>query len=262
MSWFEITALIVAGILVGIINTLAGGGSIISLPLLMFMGLPADIANGTNRIAILLQNVSSVGMFQHKKVLDLKKGLWLSLPAVVGSVAGAWIAVDVNKEVIEKSIAVVMLFMLFFILVKPQRWIKERKELIEKKVSFFQVVIFFFIGLYGGFIQVGVGYFLLAGLVLSAGYELVKANALKVFIVLFFTPFALVIFIINHQVNWSYGLILGIGSLIGGYLASKMAISWGANFVRWVIVITILLTAAHIFGWIDIQGAIQSVVKK
>ncbi len=257
MSWFEVIALIIAGVVVGIINTLAGGGSIISLPLLMLFGLPADVANGTNRIAVLLQNITSVSVFSRKKVLDWKKGRWLAIPAAVGAVAGAWIAVDVNKNVIEKSIAVVMLIMVFFILYKPQRWLKEKKELLEKKINVLQVIIFFLIGLYGGFIQAGVGYFLLAGLVLSAGYELVKANALKVLIVLLFTPFALVIFILHHQVNWMYGLILGVGSLFGGFMASRMAVSWGANFIRWAVVIIILITAAHIFGLINLNGVVQ-----
>jgi uncharacterized membrane protein YfcA len=261
MSWFEVIALIVAGVVVGIINTLAGGGSIISLPLLMLLGLPADVANGTNRIAVLLQNITTVSIFSHKKVLDWKKGRWLAIPAAAGAIAGAWIAVDVNKHVIEKSIAVVMLIMVFFILYKPYRWLKEKTELIEKKVSVLQIVIFFLIGVYGGFIQAGVGYFLLGGLVLSAGYELVKANALKVLIVLLFTPCALVIFILHHQVNWMYGLILGAGSLIGGFVASHMAVSWGANFIRWAVVVIILITAAHILGIINLNGIIQAIVK-
>lgn len=253
MTAFEIVALIVAGLLVGFINTLAGGGSIVSLSLLMLLGLPANVANGTNRIGILLQNIAAVSSFRQQKVLDWKKGKWLALPAVLGSIAGAWIAVDLNEEVFEKAIAVVMLIMLFFILFKPQRLIKEQSELIGKKVTPFQIILFFFIGVYGGFIQMGVGYFLLAGLVLSAGYELVKANAIKVLIVLLYTPFALVVFLMNNQVDWGYGLMLGAGTIAGGWIASRLAVSWGANFVRWVIVVVILLTASHIFNVIDIN---------
>lgn len=251
MSWIEISILIGGGLLVGFINTLAGGGSIISLSLLMFFGLPANVANGTNRIAVLLQNVASVSSFRHQKVLDVKKGLWLAIPAVIGSLIGAWIAVDLNKEVIEKAIGVIMLFMLVFILYKPQRLLKERTNLINRKISFSQVVVFFGIGLYGGFIQMGVGYFLLAGLVLQAGYELVKANAIKVLVVLLYTPFAMLIFIMNDQINYAYGLTLAIGSMLGAFIASHMAVKKGAGFVRWVIVAVILFTSAHLFGFID-----------
>jgi len=193
ISWVEILVLVISGVLVGFINTLAGGGSVISLSLLLLLGLPANIANGTNRIAILIQNIAAVGSFKQQKVLDWRKGIKLAIPAILGAIAGAWIAVDLNEALIEKSIAVVMIMMLFIILFKPQRFIKERIDLINKKVSWIQVIIFFFIGMYGGFIQMGVGYFLLAGLVLSAGYELVKANAVKVLIVLVFTIFALIV---------------------------------------------------------------------
>jgi len=261
ITWVEIVALIVAGILVGFINTLAGGGSVISLSLLLLLGLPANVANGTNRIGILMQNIAAVTSFKQQKVLDWKKGLWLAIPAIVGSVIGAWIAVDLNEEVIEKAIAVVMLMMMVFILVKPQRFIKERKDLINRKMTWVQVIIFFFIGMYGGFIQMGVGYFLIAGLVLSAGYELVKANAVKVLIVLVFTVFALVVFIVNDQVNYAYGFILGIGTVIGGFVASRLAVKKGAKFVRWVIVVVILFTCAHIFKLIDIREILGLVVK-
>ncbi|MCF8304632.1 MAG: sulfite exporter TauE/SafE family protein, partial [Bacteroidales bacterium] len=251
MSWIEIAILITGGVLVGFINTLAGGGSIISLSLLMFFGLPANVANGTNRIAVLLQNVASVSSFRQQKVLDVKKGLWLAIPAVVGSIIGAWVAVDLNKEVIEKAIGVLMLFMLFFILYKPQRLLKEHTELINRKVSFSQVLVFFGIGLYGGFIQMGVGYFLLAGLVLQAGYELVKANAIKVLVVLLYTPFAMLVFIFNDQINYAYGFTLAIGNMLGAFVASRMAVKKGAGFVRWVIVAVILFTSAHLFEIID-----------
>jgi len=113
MTWIEIIILIVSGLLVGFINTLAGGGSIISLSILMFLGLPANVANGTNRVAIFIQNIAAVGSFKQQKVLDHKKGFWLAIPATIGSVIGAWIAVDLNEEIIEKAIAVVMLIMMF-----------------------------------------------------------------------------------------------------------------------------------------------------
>jgi uncharacterized membrane protein YfcA len=260
-TWIEAVVLIVSGILVGFINTLAGGGSIISLSVLMLLGLPANIANGTNRIGILMQNIAAVGSFRQQKVLDWKKGKWLAIPAVLGSLVGARIAVNINEKAIEYAIAGIMLLMVVFILWKPERWIHERQDLIGKKISWTQVVIFFLIGVYGGFIQMGVGYFLLAGLVLSAGYELVKANALKVLINFIFTPFALVVFMANHQVDYLYGFVLGIGNMIGGLIGSRLAVKKGARFVRWVIVVVILLTTAHIFGIIDIKGLIATALK-
>ena len=258
MTWIEIIALIVSGVLVGFINTLAGGGSIISLSILMFLGLPASIANGTNRIAILGQTLTAATSFKHQKVLELRKGIILGIPAIIGSMIGVWIAVDINEKVFEIAIAVIMLFMMFFILFKPDKFLYGRKELMEKKIGFTQILIFFLIGIYGGFIHVGVGYFLLAGIVVGAGYDLVKANAIKVLIILLYTPFTLVIFILDDQINWRYGLTMAIGTLVGAYIASRLAVRKGVNFVRWVIVIVILITSAQLFNIINIRELIFS----
>jgi uncharacterized membrane protein YfcA len=259
ISWIEVVVLIVSGLLVGFINTLAGGGSIISLSILMFLGLPANVANGTNRVAIFIQNIAAVGSFKQQKVLDHKKAFWLAIPATTGSVLGAWIAVDVNEEIIEKAIAIVMLVMMIVILYKPQRWLKGKEELQNKKISIGQLILFFIIGIYGGFLHMGVGYALLAGIVLGAGYDLVKANAIKVLIIFIWSPFILLVFLINGQVNLYYGLILSIGNVAGAIIASRLAVQKGAGFVRWVIIVIILLTAAHVFGLIDIKAGLKVV---
>lgn len=254
MTWVEVTALILSGLLVGFINTLAGGGTIISLSLLMFMGLPANVANGTNRIAVVAQNLVAVRSFKQQKLLDVHKGFALAIPTVIGSVLGAFIAVDLNEMIIEKSIAVVMIFMLLFILYKPQKWLKGHRELMAKPVSTWMMILFFFIGIYGGFIHVGVGYFLLAGTVLGAGFDLIRANAVKNLIVLAYAPFTLIIFMWQGQVNYNYGLVHSIGNILGAYLATKFAVNWGTNFVRWVIIIVIFVTTVQIFGLIDFRS--------
>ncbi len=261
METFEIILLIVAGIFVGFINTLAGGGSIISLSILMLLGLPAGVANGTNRIGILFQNIAGVASFKQQKVLETKKGLILAIPAVIGSLIGAWIAVDLNEDAFEKAIGVIMLLMMIFMLVNPQKYLYGRKELIEKKITFWQVLLFFGIGIYGGFIQLGIGYFLIAGIVFGLGYDLVKTNAIKVLIVLIYTPFTLIIFIINDQVNWAYGLTLTIGTFLGALIASRLAVKKGVNFVRWVIIFVILLTSLHLFKIVDIQSLFGALIK-
>ena len=116
MEWYLILAVIGVGFIAGFINTLAGSGSLLTLPLLMFLGLPANVANGTNRIAILLQNVVGVASFKKQKVLDVKHGLWLGIPAVVGSLIGAQIAINMNEEIMRNTIGGLLVFMFFLII--------------------------------------------------------------------------------------------------------------------------------------------------
>lgn len=248
MEWYIILAVIGAGFLAGFINTLAGSGSLITLPMLMFLGLPANVANGTNRIAIFLQNVVGVGSFRQQKVLDTKMSIWLAIPAVIGSLLGAQIAIELNEEIMKKTIGALLFIMFFLILYKPQQWVKGKAGQAHAKPSILQFIIFFFIGIYGGFIQAGVGIFLLAGLVLGAGLDLVKANATKLFIVLLYTPFALAIFFINDQVNLKIGLILAVGNMLGAFVASRFAVSWGAKYVRYILLGVILLSGLKLLG--------------
>jgi uncharacterized protein len=176
----------------------------------MFLGLPANVANGTNRISILLQSmVGSAGFFRQKQ-LDLKIGLWLAIPTVIGSVAGALFALELNDRMMKRAIGVLLVVMFFMVLFKPEVWLKGKQSGSSPRINWLTMLIFFVIGLYGGFIQAGVGFFLLGGLVMGAGFDLIKANALKNLLVFLYTPFALVVFIVNHQVDYKAGLILAL----------------------------------------------------
>jgi len=253
MTAIEVILLIGAGLMVGFINTLAGGGSIVSLSILMALGLPPTLANGTNRIAIFIQTLTATSSFRQQKVLDTKKAFHMAVPATIGSVIGAFIAVDINEDLFEKAIGVIMLIMLVFIFYNPKKYIYGNKEVEEKPVTWKTYVIFFFIGIYGGFLHMGVGYFLLTAIVLGAGYDLVKANAIKVFVVLAYVPFSLLVFIYYGEVDWLYGFVLAIGNVIGALVASRLAVSKGVEFVKWVIVIVILLTSGQMFGLYDLK---------
>ncbi len=252
MEWYLYIAVVAAGFAAGFINTLAGSGSLITLPLLIFIGLPANVANGTNRVAILLQNIVGVGNFQRKKILDVRGGLILAIPAIVGGVIGAQIAIGLDEAMMRTVIGALMVIMLVVIIVRPKRWLEGRPELDGRRPGIRQMLTFLGIGIYGGFIQAGVGIFLLAGLVLGAGYNLVRANAVKVLIVLCFTPLALAVFLYNGQVEWVVGLILGLGNMLGAWVASQMAVKRGAKFVRWLLIIVVVFAGAKFLGLIDL----------
>ncbi len=254
MIAIDIIALALGGIFAGFVNTLAGGGSIVSLSLLMLFGLDAHVANGTNRVAIIFQSFTSSETFRANQMLDLKKGRMPVIAATLGSLFGAWTATDLNKTLLEKIIALVMLAMLFFVFYKPSIWLKGDSTKYDKPVSWIDVAIFLFIGFYGGLVQVGIGYLLLAGLVLRLGFDLVKANALKVFITFVYSPFAFAIFVWNGQVSWVHALPLASGAVVGAFMASKLAVKHGASFVRWVLAAMVIITVLQTFGVLNISS--------
>ena len=262
MTWAEIVVLIVSGFLVGFINTLAGGGTIITISLLIFLGLPATVANGTNRVAVLLQTFVAVVTFRKKRILDIRKGLLLCFPTVIGSIVGSMTATHLEESVLEKVIAAAMFIMLFFIVYKPERWLKSQTHLIDQKLQWFHYAAYLIIGFYGGFIHIGVGFIMIAALVLLSGYDLLKANAIKNLLVLAYAPFSLAIFVYYGQVNWHYGLILSIGNVLGAFLASRYAVTLGTNFIRYVIIVVILITVLQLLGVYNFASIFKFVLSK
>ncbi|ALO13992.1 Sulfite exporter TauE/SafE [Salinivirga cyanobacteriivorans] len=252
-SWQAISMLIGAGFLVGVINTIAGSGTVITYSLFMLMGLPANMANGTVRIGVIMQTLAATLTFKKAKILELRKGFFISLPIVVGSVVGAQIAVSIPHDIFEKVLAVVLIFMVVFIFFDPSKWIHGQQILNNKRLGWWQYLLFFLTGVYGGFIHIGVGIFLLTALVLAAGYDLVRANAIKIMAVFLYAPFALAVFIINGEVNYHLGLIAAIGNLIGGITASKLAIKKGAGFIRWFLIVIIVLFAMKLLNIFELS---------
>lgn len=248
MEWYQYLAVVGVGLVAGIINTLAAGGSLLTLPLLVFLGIPSTNANAINRIAILLQNVVAVRKFQKKQVLDLKQDYKMGIPAVIGSVAGALIATVISAPAMDVSLGVIMLVMFLVVLLNPGSWVKG-KDGKPPVPLWLQYVIFFFIGIYGGFIQAGVGFFLLTGLVLGCGCNLVKANAIKVLIILLYTPVALTLFIIGGLLTWEYafiGLFLAAGNMMGAYIGVNIAVKRGAKFLRYMLLVAIFIASLRL----------------
>jgi len=239
---------IVVGFLAGFINVFAGGGSLLTLPLLIFMGLPANIANGTNRIALIMQNIVATGSFRQQKVLDFKQGVFLLIPAGIGSIIGAFIAVNVNNGILEKIIGGLLVIMFVFILLKPEQWIQKPDEKKIVKPTILQFVIFFLIGVYGGFIQAGIGFFLVSALVLIVGVDLIKANALKLFIVLIYNILAFIVFAVNNQVDYKIGFTLAIGNMLGAFVATRVAVKKGPQFARYVLLIALVVSSLKLLG--------------
>lgn len=239
-SWLLPVIIAIGGFLAGYINTLAGSGSFISLPLLIFSGLDPVTANGTNRVAVLLQNIVAAGSFHRKKFLDLKLGLRLSVPAVAGSVIGAFIAVETDPVLMGKLIGIIMLVMIPFILMEAIG--KKKKISVPRKFrgrAIAEAVIFFLIGVYGGFIQAGIGIFLLLALDWFTCSGLMKSNALKLFINLCTTLAAMLIFAWNMKIDLWYSIFLSAGNISGAWLGARTAFRHGAVVIRWALIVAV-----------------------
>ncbi len=243
MEIWHIPVVFSAGILAGFINTLAGGGSLLTLPILIFLGLPTAVANGTNRIAIIAQCASAVAGFKRKGVSNFKLSLLFSIPGILGAVIGACIAVDISDILFKRVLAVVMLLVLGLILRNPSKRLQVadtdpaglgRGRLIATMVAFF------FIGIYGGFLQVGVGFIIIAALTSITGFNLVVTNSHKVFVAGIYTIFALIVFAFNGKVCWEIGLCLAAGMGLGGWIGSHWAVAKGERWIRVVLTICVV----------------------
>jgi uncharacterized protein len=256
MDWYDYPLLVLAGIAAGFVNMLAGNGSLITLPALIFVGLPANVANATNRIGVTLQNIVGTWGFYRRGRLDARGALLFSVPTMVGSILGAQLAVDIDEALFRRVLAIIMVVMLVLMIVKPEQWILGKIQQKTRRLSFVQVVVFFAIGVYGGFLQAGVGIFLLVALVLGAGYDVVRANAVKVAIVLALTFVALLVFWANAKIEWLPGLVCGIGNMIGAGLGTHFAVRKGAVWVRWFVVVVVLASAAQLLGLFEWLGGV------
>lgn len=248
MSITHILLILAVGIVAGFINTMAGGGSLLTMPVLIFLGLPSSTANGTNRIALLVQNAIGIWNFRRQGFFEWKLSLWLSIPAVIGSIIGALFAVAISDNLFNKILAVVMVVILIFVIWQPhKRLVKEEKAPTRGRMII-ACVSFFVVGLYGGFIQAGIGFLMIITLTMSFGMSLVKVNSMKLFIAGVYILASFVIFVIHGEVDWLLGCILAIGNAFGAWIGTHFAVSKGDKWIRIVLVIAVVLMAAKLFG--------------
>lgn len=213
----DILLCIVAGLSAGIINTLAGSGSIITLSLLSFLGLPANIANGTNRIGLLFQSSASSFKFYKQGELSLRNRIVLLIVTVLGSILGVVTASKLSASNFENILGGIFVLLFFIVLFKPQKYLRN-SSILGKYLP----LIFGFIGFYAGFIQAGAGVFMLAIMHSVWGKPLTELNPLKVFIILLVNIVALIGFAWAGQIDWQFGFALAAGQLIGGLIGVRL----------------------------------------
>jgi len=252
MDIFRLALIIIVGIIAGFFNTVAGGGSLITMPVLIFLGLPSAVANGTNRVALMAQNIVAITNFRHKGYFDWRLGILLAIPAVLGSILGSNIAVSLPDNIFNKILAVIMVIVLIFILWQPQKKLKGKEETLSLRNKIICVIIFFGVGVYGGFMQAGVGFIIIAALTLITGYSLVRINSLKVFVIAIYTISALSVFIWHGKVDWLYGLCLAAGNSLGGYLGSTFSVKKGDKWIKVILIIAVTAMSLKLLGVFNI----------
>ncbi len=235
------------GLIAGFINVNAGGGSSLTLPTLIFLGLDSALANGTNRVALLIQNVAAVQSFKKENYSQFGLSFKLALFTLPGAIAGAVLAVNIDDLLFKKILAVVLIVIVISMLFHKKRSGNENNAKgIVTRIGYLSM---FGIGFYGGFLQVGVGFLFMAALNYLMKFDLIVTNMHKVFIILIYTVPALIIFAITNNVNWLFGVTLGIGNAIGGWWGVKLSLKKGEKFIRLVLVAAILIMAVKLLGF-------------
>ncbi|MDA0757434.1 MAG: sulfite exporter TauE/SafE family protein [Bacteroidetes bacterium] len=239
--------LIFVGFIAGFMNTMAGGGSLLTLPLLIFLGLPAAVANGTNRVAILMSTSSATLGFKSKNVSTYPFNIYLGISGLFGALIGAKLAIEINGDLFNKILAVIMIIVVGLIVFKPKINHNNLIERLTGKHLFISILAFFFIGVYGGFINAGIGFVIMLFLHYYNRLNLVKVNSAKVVIVLIYTIGALVTFALADKVNWTFGLFLASGNFIGGWTSSRWSVKKGEKSIKVFLIVMVVLMSIKLW---------------
>jgi uncharacterized membrane protein YfcA len=244
---FDILILVGAGLFAGFVNTMAGGGSLLTLPLLIFLGLPPATANGTNRIAIIVSASSATLGFRSKNINTFPLSIYLGIAAFFGALIGSRIAVEIDGLLFNKILAIIMIVVVVLMVFKPNYKADLLQARTTGKTLIWSMVAFFFIGIYGGFINAGIGFIIMLFLNYVNKLDLVRVNATKVTLVLIYTTAALATFIFSGHINLKYGIALAVGNAAGAFFASRYAVKIGEGVIKTVMMVMVVAMSVKLW---------------
>ena len=221
----------------------------LTLPTMILMGLPATVANGTNRVGLVIQNIGAIESFRRHGLVQKQWITQAALPAIPGALLGAWVGVTIGDDSFQRLLSVAILAVALWTILGPGSKPQTGEEL---DVSVFpggragMSIAFFAAGFYGGLVQVGFAFIVLA-IVSTAAMDLVRGNALKILVSLLFNSPALVIYALNGMVEWTIGAALGAGYLCGGLVGVRLNVLKGQTWIRRVVTIAIVVLAIRLF---------------
>jgi uncharacterized protein len=227
--------LLATGVIAGFLNVMAGGGSLLTVPIMVFMGIPGPVANGTNRIGIIAQNITSVITFFKKGFSDFKLSLSLAAMALPGSIAGAYLGTRLDGVWFNRTLAIIMLGVMIIMAVDKGKKAEQTSDTISRGRLVTGHLLMIAVGFYGGFIQIGVGFIIMPVLHRVLGLDMVRVNMHKVFIVGIYTIAALIVFASQIEILWTLGACLAVGNSIGGWLGTHTSISKGEKTIKIVL---------------------------
>lgn len=236
--------LLAGGLAAGVVNTLAGGGSLLTVPLLVLTGLPGTVANGSNRVGVLVQNGVAAWGFRAQGVSGLGGAVPILAPVAAGALAGAAVASQLPADLFERIFGVLMLVLLVPMLRRPRPRTPGEARALPPAL---RTLVFLGIGLYGGAFQAGVGILLIFALSWS-GLDLVRTNSIKVVVNFCFTLLTIPVFLLARQIAWPEALTLGVGFAAGGLLGARLAVRGGERVIRPVLVAAVVALAGHMVG--------------
>ncbi len=248
MAWYEYILITFVGFLAAFMNTVGGGGSLFSVPILTFLGLPITMANATSRVAILFQNVFAVIGFKSKGVkLPWPYSIYLGLASLGGGILGSFLASRIADEVFSKIFVGIMFLSVILIIYDPFK--SKGEEKLDTRSQIIGSLFFVLLGVYGGFVQAGIGFMVIAVLSLVNNLNLVTANYVKVFAAIVYTGVSVLVFGIQGKIQWSTGLVLAVGHALGGWYASRWSVSAGEVWIKRVMVVSIIAMAVKLWFW-------------
>ncbi|HCD47570.1 MAG TPA: sulfite exporter TauE/SafE family protein [Cryomorphaceae bacterium] len=245
VDWFELIALVIGGFAAGLINVVAGNGSAITLPLLMWVGLDANAANATNRVGALFQTTSAIGSLSKtaRTKYMMKQSYFIIPPVIIGAIIGANLAVDLPEDLMRITIGSIMILLLITTLTNPKKWLIPTDGSKNKRTPTLWLA-YFGLGLYGGFIQMGFGIFFLSISVLLAKYALRDGNIMKLFVAFLMTIPAFIIYAWSGGIDWAYGLTLALGTSMGARFGAKKVVQHKkANAITRKVLIAVIIVA-------------------
>ena len=235
MELWQLALLSAAGVVAGFLNVMAGGGSLLTVPIMVFMGIPGPVANGTNRIAILAQNITAVTTFFKRGYAEFRLSLTLTACALPGAVAGAMLGTQLDGVWFNRTLAIIMVGVMLIMAFDKGKKTAQQDSEPNRKQMIWGHMLMVGVGFYGGFIQLGVGFIIMPVLHRVMGFDLVRTNMHKVFIVASYTAAALWVFASQVEIFWIVGLALALGNSIGAWIATNLQIKQGEGFIKIVL---------------------------